>query len=322
MVVDIKILGPISMIIDGVAVILGERKQRILLGVLALEIRRVEKCRLARLLWEEDGLPQDPGGQLHGYFYRMRKAIEDASPGSGSMLRTWRGVGYELALDAGTVDYHRFRRFAAHAKAAVERDPETSARLGRAALAEWSSSPAGVRGGTPLDAVEPQLERIIEGLRQEYQVALMTYLHAELACGRHIQLLPELARLASYDEYGAENQELARIRMLATYRAGNKSDSLDIYQQIHDVLDEKLCSEPDAETKELKKQILTGDPALRLRDAEHENVEESAKTGAATTNATTEPETRSRSVFMNNVSGDEARFYQAETMTFQGHDET
>jgi len=320
MAVDMKILGPISMTIDGMEINLGDRKQRILLSVLALENRRVEKDRLAQLLWEEDRLPQDPDGQLHGYFSRIRKAIEDVSPGSGRMLKTWRGVGYGLELDAASVDYHRFRRFAAQAKATGERDPETAARLGSAALSEWGS-PAGVRGGTPLDAVESQLERIVEGLRQEYQSALMAYLHAELACGRHEQLLPELARLAGYDEYGAENQELARIRMLAIYRAGNKSEALDIYQRIYDVLDEKFSSKPDAETKKLKKQILTDDPALQLREAEHVTPDEPADTAAEAPSTTSEKSSGS-SFISNNVYGDKNRFYQAETMTFHERDET
>src|SRR5262249_50673490 len=100
MAVEIKILSPISMTVDGIEIRLRDRKQRILLSILALENRRVEKDRLARLLWEEDRFPQDPDDQLYGYVKGIRKAIEEASPGSGGMLRTWRGVGYGLELDA------------------------------------------------------------------------------------------------------------------------------------------------------------------------------------------------------------------------------
>src|SRR5262249_51374598 len=121
----------------------------------------------------------------------------------------------------------------------------------------------------------------------------------------------------------AENQELARIRMLATYRTGNKSDALEIYERIRDVLDQKFSSEPDAETKKLKKQILTDDPALQLRKAERVNTEETAETAAEAASTTPEPEKRPWSSFIiNNVYGDENEFFQAENMTIHERDET
>lgn len=269
MVTRINVLGPVSMTLDDRPVPLAERKQRILLGILALENRLVEMARLVQLLWPDDRLPQNPNAQVNGYVNRIREALNAVSPGSEKMLKTRRGVGYQLEIDESAVDYHRFRRLAAQAKLALRDDPVKSAELGRAALAEWGP-PAGVRGGhTPLDAAgESQLEGITEALRQEYQAALMTCLTAELECGRHKQILTELARLAGYDQYGAENPELARMRMLATYRSGDKTEALAIYDRFSEALDDRLAAEPDEETKKLRRQIMKDDPALRPARAE------------------------------------------------------
>jgi DNA-binding SARP family transcriptional activator len=307
MVARINVLGPVSMTLDGRPVPLGDRKQRTLLSILALENRRVEKARLAQLLWPDERFPQDPDAQLRGYVNRIRKALKEVSPGSERMLRTWPGMGYQLEIDESAVDYHRFRRLAAQAKLALERDAAKSVDLGRAALAEWGR-PAGVRGGTPLDAVEPQLERITEALRQEYQAVLMTCLTAELECGRHEQLLPELARLAGYDEYGAENQELARIRMLATYRSGNRTEALEIYERLREALHDSLAAEPDGETRKLRKQIITDDPALQpaRADAPLDDEERPAEQPTESPSAPTGPTFHQKAETINNIDRMEA----------------
>ena len=274
----IKILGPISLMIDDLPVPLGDRKQRILLAVLAMEKGPVGNSRLAELLWPEEKQPPDPAGRLYQYINRIRTALRQARPGSDHLLRTRPGFGYELEISESAVDYHRFRRLAAQARQALPKEPAKSAALGRAALAEWGR-PYGVRGGRPLDGGEPQLERIIEGMRQEYQAALMTCLTAELESGRLEDLLGESARLAAYDQYGAENQELARIRMLATYRSGNRAEALEIYERLRETLNESLAADPDEETRKLRKQIINDDPALRptTPDAEVLDAEEPAE---------------------------------------------
>ena len=262
MVPEIKILGPVALTIDDLPVALGERKQRILLAVLAMKKGPVENSRLAELLWTEEGFPADPTPRLQQYVYRLRAALREANPDSALLLRSYSGIGYELEVGDSAVDYRRFRWLAALAKQARPSDPARSAALGREALAEWGH-PAGVRGGRPLDGREPQLERLIEGMRQEYQAALITCLTADLACGRYEHVVAESAELAAYDQYGAENQELARLRMLATYRSGNRAVALEIYEHLRETLNESLAADPDEETRKLKKQIINDDPALR-----------------------------------------------------------
>jgi DNA-binding SARP family transcriptional activator len=243
------------MLVDGRPVNLGERKQRTLLALLALDNKLVAKDRLERLLWEKEAAPQDPPGQIHGYVARLRRAIEAASPGASTVLRTTRDVGYQLDLDPAAIDYHRFREAAAKARAGAAGDPETVARHAKAALDEWGA-PAGVRGGgLPLGTLEAQLGPTVQGLRDQYQAALMTYLGAELACGRHEQLIAPLAALAGYDEHGARCQELARLRALAIHRTGNKSAALEVLEQLREVLHED-GGDLDPATRELRIQIM------------------------------------------------------------------
>jgi DNA-binding SARP family transcriptional activator len=234
----------------------------------------VRKDRLERLLWADGAAPRDPSGQIHGYVARIRKAVEAVSPGASAVLRTERDVGYLLDVAADDIDYHRFRNWAARAQASASADPEAAARYARSALDEWGA-PAGVRGDAlPLGTLETQLEPIVQGLHDQYQAALMTYLAAELDCGRHEQLIAPLAALAGHDEHGARCQELARLRAMAIHRTGNKSAALAVLEQLREVLHAE-GGDLDPATRDLRIRIMAdrlpapGPPpacAVRLTD--------------------------------------------------------
>lgn len=323
----IRVLDRISVTIDGVEVRLGDRKQRAVLGILALDRGWVEKGRLASLVWDLDRGPQNPDAQIQGYLKGIRKAFDEAVPGSSRLITTLRGVGYQLEIGAASVDYLRFRELAALAAAAGLEDPEAAVRFGRKALAEWGDS-TGVRGRMPLEASEPPLENLAEAMRQEYQVALMACLHADMARGRHKELIPELARLAGHDSYGAENEELARIRMLAYHRAGEGGRAYEVFDRLRHTLVKAFGSDPTKETSQLKDQIIKDDPALLLpetaeKEVENEvNPEGTADPAAEIEQEEPEPEVRERPKFMQRAdNGQHNKFFQAETLNYNERDE-
>ncbi len=322
--VEIKVLNQVAMAVDGCPVALGDHKQRILLGILALEGRVVESKKLVRLLWDEDPRPKNPGAQLQGYASRLRHAMDAAVPGSGDrLLKTVRLLGYRLEAGDDDVDYRRFKSLAAKAAAAAaRRDPREAARLGRLALAEWGE-PAGTRGGYPLGTTDPLLERYIEDGRQSYRNALMNWLQAELACGRHRALLPELPRLTEYDDDSRADEELARLRMLALFRADRTPQALSAYTDLREALTD-LGLEPGPQTEELQKMILNQDPSLHLPEdsgavPQEEPAEPDEDTAPRDRDGTG---ARGGPVFHNNITGERARVYEAENMTFhERHDE-
>jgi DNA-binding SARP family transcriptional activator len=267
---DIKVLERISVEIEGREVHFGDRKQRIVLAVLALDGKLVPKDRLTGFLWEAERLPQDPDAQIQGYVKELRRAFNDAAPGSGNdLIKTTRGVGYQLDVSVMEVDYRRFRLNAGHAAATGPDDPEAAVKFGRKALVEWGT-PAGLRGRMPLEAFEPQLQNLVQGMQIEHQEALLACLHSELALGRHRELIPQLAQLAGHDIPSAANETLARLRMLACHRAGDDEQAFEVYEGLMLTLDQIYGKEPSKETKQLKYQIQRRDPELRLPDPPRE----------------------------------------------------
>ncbi|WP_412515401.1 hypothetical protein K8Z49_25255 [Actinomadura madurae] len=260
--VEVKVLNQIRVTIDGTPVSLGERKQQLMAGALAVQGGTVSKATLLRLLWEAGGTPEGAGQQLYTYAKNLRQAFDRACPGARGLLVTMREQGYRLNVPRENIDYFRFLRLKSKAAAVEDDDPMEGARLGRLALSEWGAHP-GVRGGTPFGGFESQLESLAETWRQEYQSALLTCLRAELACGRHEQILPELNQLAENGDCGKANQAIARMRMLAYYRCGRRPDADAVYRDLFNEL-RTLGNSPDVKTRELQEQIMNQDPALDL----------------------------------------------------------
>ena len=156
----------------------------------------------------------------------------------------------------------------------------------------------------------------------------MVCLYAEMARGRHKELTPDLSRLAGHDSYGAENEELARIRMLAYYRSGDSARAYEVFDRLRLALVKAFGSDPTEETSQLRDQIIKDDPALLLPEmAEKEeendvNPEETADPAAAAEEEEPEPEVRERPTFMQRADkGQYNKFFQAETMTFNERDD-
>src|SRR5205814_4866582 len=88
--------------------------------------------------------------------------------------------------------------------------------------------------------------------------ALEARLDADLALGRHADLIAELEALI------AEHPHRERLRgqlMLALYRSGRQADALEAYRDARATLDE-LGLEPSERLRELERAILIQDSAL------------------------------------------------------------
>src|SRR5439155_23087258 len=107
-------------------------------------------------------------------------------------------------------------------------------------------------------AFEPFAQAEIGRLEDLRLAAVEERIEADLALGRHADLIAELEALV------AENPHRERLRgqlMLALYRSGRQAEALDAYRQARAALDE-LGLEPSAELRQLEKAILTQDQAL------------------------------------------------------------
>ncbi len=72
---EVRVLGPVSLVRDGVAVALPRsRKVRVLLAFLALEAAPVSRSRACDLLWD---VPNDPRGELRWCLSKLRGVLDD-----------------------------------------------------------------------------------------------------------------------------------------------------------------------------------------------------------------------------------------------------
>lgn len=250
--VEFHVLGPVEARTgDGTAVALGGRRQRALLAALLLQDgREVGEDRLADLVWGSD-VPADPRAAVQTCVARLRRALPEPE-------RIERGnAGYRLDLRGAVVDLARFREEVAAATARRRAgDPAGSAVLLRDALARWR--------GEPLDDLQglPVADRALPRLQEERLGALEDRLSDDLACGRHREVVGELAELVARHPLRERPREL---HLLALYRSGRQSEALDAYRAARETLVAELGVEPGPELSRLHDLVLRQDPALAPR---------------------------------------------------------
>ena len=247
---DVRLLGPIEAERDGVPVALGGPKPRTLLAVLALEPGRVVSVdRLVEALWPGDP-PETAAHAVQVYVSQLRKAL-------GSVIAT-RAPGYELELAPERVDLHRFARLTQDGRGALEGgDPVSAEGALREALALW-------RGPALADFLyEPFAQTEIARLEELRTVVLEERIDADLALGRHAELVSELEALVQAQPL----RERPRAQlMLALYRSGRQADALAAYRNARETLVEELGIDPGPELRELEAAILRQDDSLLLEE--------------------------------------------------------
>jgi DNA-binding SARP family transcriptional activator/Tfp pilus assembly protein PilF len=237
---ELRLLGPVTMIIDGKTVGLGRRHERCVLGILALDAGRIVNTeRLIALLWGDD-LPVTARATLHSYLARLRGRL---APHGVEIVTT--GGGYRAEVDPLSVDVHRFTAQVTHA--AGERDPVRRAAVLTRALALW-------RGPLLADAADDQLrDRLGVGLAEQRLLAYELLAGAELHNGRHHQLLSWLTEVV---EQHPTRESLVGLLMQARYRSGDVAGALDAFGAARQRLADDLGLDPGAELADLHRAML------------------------------------------------------------------
>ena len=244
---EFRVLGPIEALDDGRPIALGGSRQRALLALLLLHPNEaVSSDRLIDDLWGESP-PGTPAKTLQVSVSRLRKAL-------GDDVIVTRDHGYELRLDQDRLDSRRFEGLVANggAELGAGRPREAAARLGEA-LVLWR--------GPPLAdvAYEPFAQAEIARLDELHVAAREQLIEAELALGRHADVVGQLEALIAEHPY---RERLRGQLMLALYRADRQADALQAYQDARKALVDELGIEPAERLRELERAILAQDPAL------------------------------------------------------------
>lgn len=248
---EFRLFGAFEAMHDGCLVRIGRRLERCLLGVLLLEVGSpVSVDRLVSLLWDETP-PGDPRATLHTYVSRIRVGLDSGGKGRRGIRLVCSGGGYRAEADPVAIDALRFRSLADRARDLP--DQGERARVLREAMRLR-------RGPLLADVATAGVRR---GLAAAWEEAWLTVredaIEAELACGRHRELVVELTGLSA--EYPFR-ERFTGLLMHALYRCGRAVDALAIYAQADRRMRAELAINPGADLRELHGRILRADPGL------------------------------------------------------------
>jgi DNA-binding SARP family transcriptional activator len=249
-----RVLGPLEVTQRDHMISLGGIKQRATLGFLLLQHNRVvATSALMNALWLDD-IPASARKIIQNSVSGLRRVLRTDDPGNRSVRLSTRVPGYMLSVDPDQIDFARFQRLAGDGRAKLtEGAPDAAAGLLREAMSLW-------RGPVLADLVEsgvnwPELSAV-QDTRLD---VLEDYFEAELACGRHRDVLGELEMLAGSE---TTRERLTGQLMIALYRCGRHTDALSAYRRLRAALVEEQGLEPSRELRELEQAILNHDASL------------------------------------------------------------
>ena len=245
---DYRILGSLEAYEGERPVALGGARCRAVLAVLVVCANRpVSAGRLVDEVWG-DPAPASAGNVVQGHISDLRRAL-------GRDAIETRGDAYVLHVPRGGRDVDRFEQLASRGSEELRAGNFEDASAAFAdALALW-------RGPALSDIAEGGL-LVAESLRlDEMRVhALEQRIEADLACGRHAELVGELRALVA--EHRLREPLRAHLAM-ALYRAGRQVEALEVLREARRSLADELGLDPSPRLQELERAILQHDPAAR-----------------------------------------------------------
>lgn len=230
---DFRILGSLQVWDGEQEIPVGGGKQRALLALLLVHANRsVSEDILIDGLWGETASPR-AADNLHVLVSRLRRVL-----GSDRIVRE--GGGYLIRVEADELDVERFEQLRADSKF-------------REALELWR--------GAPLSdfTYDGWAANEIRRLEELHAVVLEERIDADLASGRHAELVGELRALVGEHPL---RENLRRLLIIALYRSGRQAEALDAYRDARRMLDEELGLEPSPALRELEGSVLRHDASL------------------------------------------------------------
>ena len=242
-----RLLGPLEVRAGEEWRGIGAPKWRSVLAALLINAGQIVPADvLINEVWR-DAPPAKAGNLISIYVLRLRRLMGDAD----STLLVTRAPGYQLRIAAGDSDAQLFETLVDEGRRALAAgDPATAASQLAEALALWRGSPLADVPATPL--VETAAERL-EDLRLDAAELRVT---AELDCGNHAQVIPELRRLLADHSL---REGLWLLLMRALDGAGRHAEALDAYGQARTAISEELGVDPGPELRQAYASMLAKD---------------------------------------------------------------
>ncbi|HVS05295.1 MAG TPA: BTAD domain-containing putative transcriptional regulator [Candidatus Dormibacteraeota bacterium] len=222
-----------------------------MLAILLLNANKVIASeRLIKLIWGEDP-PDTASNVLQVYVSQLRKLVEPLTRTAPYRRLVSQAPGYVLRVDADQLDLDRFDLLVQQGQQTIARDPEVAARKLRQALELWRGPAFEDVGDSPFAVAERAR------FNEKRMAALESRVDAELALGRHRDLVGELQALVAEHPL---RERLCGQLMLAFYRSGRQAEASNVYYGTRRRLIDELGMEPSVALQGLLKDILTQAP--------------------------------------------------------------
>ncbi len=244
--VRFRVLGPVTMEVDGKPVALGGVKPRTLLAALLVRPdRTVETPALIEAVWGARP-PGSARGMIQTYVSTLRRAIRQA--GGPDVLRGDRS-GYWVMVKGG-LDLTEFENAVENARDMLTHNrPKQAAAHLRGALGLWR--------GPAFDGVTNGLLGAEAARLQELQMtALELRVTADLRAGDYETLIPDLRGLVA--QYPLREKLWASL-MLALHHTGQNSAALAAFESIRRKLADEFGANPGSLLRQAHETVLRGE---------------------------------------------------------------
>jgi len=251
-VIEIRVLGPLEVSVDGAPIAVGGPRQRCVLARLtAARGQVVSVDRLIEDLYADEAPPRALAA-VQSYVSHLRRALEPDRAGwarAGVLIAS--PPGYALRLDPGAVDAWVFED-EVHQAAALADPATVQARLS-AVLASWR--------GTAFQEFDGMSWADLEASRLEELrlTAIELRASAALRLGQAAQLVADLDKLTATHPL---REESWRLLSLALYQSGRQGDSLAALRRARAKLATDLGVDPGPALRDLERDILAQAPQL------------------------------------------------------------
>lgn len=249
---EIRLLGPLEVLVDGVPVQLRGGRARALLAVLALAAgEAVPTDVLIARVWGE--LLADSRGNLYTYVRRLRSAL-------GTSAIATAGGGYRLDVDPDCVDARRFLALLDLADqhradqgqgqdgGGQRQDGGGERQLLDEALGLWRGGPYAEQSDWLSQCEAPRFT-------ERYLTALERRADLDLAAGRHNDLVAELRELTRQHPL---REPLWTRLLLALAKSGRHAEAFEAYEAIRRRLADELGVDPSPELRQIHADLLEG----------------------------------------------------------------
>ncbi|SDD90360.1 AfsR/SARP family transcriptional regulator [Glycomyces harbinensis] len=244
---DVRLLGPLEVRIDGESVAVPRGNTATVLAILLDEAGSVVPLGdLVRAVYGPD-IPLDPDTQVQNTIGILRRKLGAARERLATVGRAYR---FDVATDE--LDLLRCKAKDAEARRLrTEGDLAGAAAALRDALAEWRGPALADLSGAAVEAVRRRYD--------EHRLTLLERrIDLDLELGRHAEVVEELRQIVAVHD---TRQRFTSLLMRALHASGRAAEALDAYEALRVRLADALGVDPDQALRDQHVRILRAAPA-------------------------------------------------------------